>query len=92
MAERLREGLRGIADCGGSTTQIVPVILGSNARALDVASRLQDAGFDIRAIRYPTVPEGEARLRIAVNAGHNEATIDSLVEALKNAVAACGVA
>lgn len=92
MAERLREGLRGIADCGDSTTQIVPVILGGNARALDVASRLQDAGFDIRAIRYPTVPEGEARLRIAVNAGHNEATIHSLVEALKNAMAACGVA
>jgi 8-amino-7-oxononanoate synthase len=49
---------------------IVPVILGNDGRAWQAAERLQAAGFDIRAIRPPTVPDGTARLRISVHADH----------------------
>jgi 8-amino-7-oxononanoate synthase len=69
-------------------SQIVPIIIGSNERAVAVASLLQARGFDIRAIRPPTVAPGTARLRITVNAGISDETIDSfvlaLVDALKN--------
>jgi 8-amino-7-oxononanoate synthase len=51
-----------------SDSHIVPVILGSNECALGAASRLEEAGFAIRAIRPPTVPAGTARLRISLNA------------------------
>lgn len=49
-----------------SGSQIVPVILGADTRAVAFAGALQARGHDIRAIRPPTVPEGTARLRIAL--------------------------
>lgn len=53
---------------GGSGSQIVPIILGDDEKALKIAQALQESGFDIRAIRPPTVPEGTARLRLSLNA------------------------
>jgi len=84
LADRLRAGLAGLADCGASSTQIVPVILGENAPTLAASQALQTRGFDVRAIRHPTVPAGSARLRVAVNATHDEATIDALLAALRD--------
>ncbi|MCF8496108.1 MAG: 8-amino-7-oxononanoate synthase [Alphaproteobacteria bacterium] len=49
-------------------SQIVPIIIGEDQRALDVARALQEAGYDIRAIRPPTVLEGTARLRLSLHA------------------------
>jgi 8-amino-7-oxononanoate synthase len=64
------------------TSQIIPVMLGSNERAVAVAEELQREGFDARAIRPPTVPPGTARLRISVNVNLSETIIDRFVEAL----------
>jgi 8-amino-7-oxononanoate synthase len=73
-----------LADCGATRTgtQIIPLILGSNARAVEVARRLQQAGFDCRAIRPPTVPEGTARLRISITLNVDEGIIDQLADTL----------
>jgi 8-amino-7-oxononanoate synthase len=49
-----------------SGSQILPVMIGSDARALRVAETMQAAGYDLRAIRPPTVPEGTARLRLSL--------------------------
>jgi len=65
---------------------IVPVILGGNARALAVARELQGAGFDVRAIRPPTVPSGTARLRITVTWPRSMDEIDRLAVALANSL------
>ncbi len=66
----------------GGSSQIIPVVLGSNERAAVVAETLQREGFDVRAIRPPTVPEGTARLRISVNVNLSETVIDRFVDAL----------
>jgi 8-amino-7-oxononanoate synthase len=73
-------------DLPAGSSQIVPIILGDNARATAVAAAVQNKGFDVRAIRPPSVPDGTARLRVAVNAGLSESTLDSFAEALEAAL------
>ena len=65
-----------------SGSQIVPVIIGSDRAAVALAANLQRKGYDIRAIRPPTVPEGTARLRIALTLNVDESTVAGLFEAL----------
>ena len=64
------------------TSPIVPVILGDNAAAVRAARMLQHDGFDVRAIRPPTVPDGTARLRVAVNVRVSEADLDRFATSL----------
>jgi 8-amino-7-oxononanoate synthase len=89
LARYLRQRLagEGIAVAPGDSP-IVPVIIGENDRAVAIAAALQQAGFDVRAIRPPTVPQGAARLRISVNVGLSEETLDRFVRLLVEQVCA----
>ncbi|MDJ0277046.1 8-amino-7-oxononanoate synthase [Sphingomonas sp. 2R-10] len=64
-------------------TQILPLIVGDDGRAMRLAQAVQAAGFDLRGIRPPTVPAGTARLRISVTLNVDEADIDALGEVLE---------
>ncbi|PWT98538.1 MAG: 8-amino-7-oxononanoate synthase [Terriglobia bacterium] len=88
---RMRLVETGVPTAGGDS-QIIPVILGDNQRATQVAQKLQRDGFDVRAIRPPSVAPGSARLRISVNANLSEATLDRFTDSLASALkesAAC---
>ena len=61
---------------------IVPVPVGPDAEAVRLAASLQDEGFDVRAVRPPTVPEGSARLRITTGAHLEAAAVAGLAAAL----------
>jgi 8-amino-7-oxononanoate synthase len=65
-----------------SGSQIIPVIVGADRAAVALAASLQARGFDVRAIRPPTVAEGTARLRIAITLNVDEAMVTQLFEAL----------
>lgn len=67
-------------------SQILPVVIGDASRAINVAAKIQQAGFDVRAIRPPTVPEGTSRLRISINLSIDEAAIAGLARALDEAL------
>ncbi len=69
-------------DTGGSASQIVPVILGSNEDTLEAAAQLQRDGFAVRAIRPPTVPLGRARLRLSLTARVAPEELKRLVKSL----------
>jgi 8-amino-7-oxononanoate synthase len=76
---------RQIGARGGRTSsrsQIVPYIVGDNARAMALASALQARGFDIRGIRPPTVPAGTARLRISLTLNVGENDVRTMLDAL----------
>ena len=62
---------------------IVPVVLGDNEAATGAAELLRESGFDVRAIRPPTVPAGTARLRISLNAKLEPAELDRFIDRLK---------
>lgn len=62
---------------------ILPLILGAEASAMDASRVLNEAGFLVPCIRYPTVARGSARLRLTVSAAHAEAQIDALAAALR---------
>ncbi len=86
IASSLREGIAAAGlDSGSSTTQIVPVYLGSNEAALQVASQLREQGFGVRAIRPPTVPVGTSRLRLSLTARITLDEIDRLARAISAA-------
>ena len=62
----LRNRLSSLKTLG--STQIVPVVLGENSAATSVSERLLKQKIWAGAVRYPTVPKGEARLRLSLNA------------------------
>lgn len=79
FAGRLREAL----GQPGQPSAIIPVPVGPDALAVDLAARLQAQGFDVRAVRPPTVPEGSARLRITTGAHLDWDQIEALASALR---------
>ncbi len=76
---RLAEAVLGFS----TGSQILPVIVGGDGAAVERAARLQAAGYDVRAIRPPTVPVGTARLRLSITTQVDAAAITGLAEALR---------
>nr|WP_183939002.1 8-amino-7-oxononanoate synthase [Rhizobium paranaense] len=80
------DGLRSRFGIEPSGSQIQPVIIGDNARAVRIAETLQAQGFDIRAIRPPTVPEGTARLRLSITLNVDSEQIAHMLDRLAAAM------
>lgn len=84
MALRLRTGLKSLGlSTGASSTQIIPVIIGKDADALDVEQWLLSQGYFAVCIRPPTVEKGQARIRLALSTDHTKLHIDGLLDAFK---------
>ncbi len=79
LRNTLSENIALISD---SLTPIIPHILGSNEVTLAASQQLENAGFLVPAIRFPTVPKGRARLRISLSAAHSATAIQALVKQL----------
>ena len=74
-AGTLMQAHLGMAPTG---SQIQPILIGADAHAVAIAAALQAKGYDIRAIRPPTVPEGTARLRLSVTLHATPQILDAL--------------
>ncbi len=86
---RLRQGIAALScpyELLPSRTGIQALVVGDNARALELGIRLYDQGYWVPAIRPPTVPVGTARLRISLSASHTPEQINGLLAALANAL------
>jgi len=86
LGSRLRQGLSAmdVVDCGASTTQIVPAIVGAEDTAVRLSEALAARGIVASAIRPPTVPPNSSRLRLALRSTHSSEEIDLLLEAIRD--------
>ncbi len=66
-----------------SDTPIQPLLIGADEQAMVLSQQLREQGFLITAIRPPTVPDGQARLRVTLSAAHEESDVDALLAALE---------
>jgi len=66
-----------------TNTPIKPFILGSSDNAMKVATQLKQQGFWVTAIRPPTVPSGQARLRLTLTANHSRQDVINLASAIR---------
>ena len=90
-AEALRARLQTAGvPVGAGSSQIVPIFIGDNDAAVAVAEAMQADGFDVRAVRPPSVPPGTARLRISINVNLTGEMIDRFVPALVSALVNAG--
>lgn len=76
LRKKLREA--GI-DVSLENSQIIPILIGESEKAVLISEKLQAEGFDVRAIRPPTVAEGTARLRVSLNVGLTEEMLRKFV-------------
>jgi glycine C-acetyltransferase len=80
-ADYLRAGLKKLGfDTGISTSPIVPIMLGENKTAQDFSKELFAEGLFAKAIVYPTVPQGKARVRVMNSAGHTKEQLDAALK------------
>lgn len=83
-ADHLRNSLNKSGfDTGFSTTQIIPIILGSEDSCLRLSAHLEEHGFCVPAIRPPTVQAGLSRLRVSLSAAHTREQIDQFISIVR---------
>lgn len=82
LAKMSRDKLQEKGFCVKGASQIIPVILWDNLRALEFAKKIQEKGYWVMPVRPPTVPAGQARLRLSLNYYHNQETLDKLIDAI----------
>jgi glycine C-acetyltransferase len=76
-ADYLRAGLKKLGfDTGTSVSPIIPLMLGESKLVQDMSRELFEEGLFAKAITYPTVPQGKARIRIMNSAGHTKGQLD----------------
>jgi glycine C-acetyltransferase len=73
----LRDGLMDIGfDIGNSSSQIIPVHIGSEKLAIKIADVLLQKGILVHPMRFPTVKKGSAVLRLSISASHTKVQLD----------------
>ena len=68
---------------GQSQSQIIPIVVGASSRAVELSERLHHVGYWAPAIRPPSVPDGESRLRISLSYGHTDEMVQGLADAME---------
>ncbi len=76
-AEYLKKGMQALGfNTGNTQTPIVPVILGEAPLAMEFSHRLFEEGVFAMALGFPTVPRGQARIRVMNTAAHTREDLD----------------
>jgi 8-amino-7-oxononanoate synthase len=86
MYARLRRDLKELGfEVGNSQSHIIPILCGSESRALGLSEALLSGGVVAKAIRPPTVAEGSSRVRVSMHAGLTQIHLETIQHALQKA-------
>jgi 7-keto-8-aminopelargonate synthetase-like enzyme len=80
--ERVRQLQNGLNTDNPILSPIIPYIIGSEEQSLTFSERLQINGLLVPAIRYPSVPRGQARLRITLSSDHSQEQVTKLIDTI----------
>ncbi|HRE30594.1 MAG TPA: aminotransferase class I/II-fold pyridoxal phosphate-dependent enzyme, partial [Candidatus Berkiella sp.] len=83
-ATLLRQKLKALGlNIGNASTHIIPIILQQAQKTLLAQNQLIKQGIRVSAIRPPSVPANQSRLRVALNIKHDEHALQTLFDAIK---------
>lgn len=83
-ARYFKAGLKDLGfDIGHSETPITPVMIGNEAKTMELSKTLLAEGVFVSAIVFPTVPQGKGRLRCMVSASHTKENLNDAIQAFK---------
>lgn len=86
-AQALKASLQSLGlNTGSSTTHIIPIIFEHADKTIQVQRLLKEYGVCVSAIRPPSVPPNQSRLRIALNIHHDDNAIQALLQALNSII------
>ena len=87
LAERARQWRGRVRGLGGQEdSAIAPLIVGDDQRVMEISARLFERRVFVQGIRYPTVPEGTARLRTSLHAKQTAQDLEIAAVALNDAM------
>jgi 8-amino-7-oxononanoate synthase len=87
LSERARQWRGRVRGLGGHPdSAIAPLIVGDDQRVMEISARLFERRVFVQGIRYPTVPEATARLRMSLHAGHTAQDLEIAAVALNDAM------
>lgn len=78
-AQYLRDCLKAKGFNVKGDSQIIPLVIGANAKAVEFSKRLKERGYWVLPVRPPTVPVGEARLRLSLSFFHKKEILEGLI-------------
>jgi len=84
ISRHFRDRLKGIGFEVRGDSQIVPVIIGENAKTVSISKVLKDKGYWVMPIRPPTVPIGQARLRFSLTYHHDIDILEKVINDISN--------
>ena len=82
LRQRITQFSTGFLPAPRTGSAIIPIIIGDESKALEMAAKLRERNIFIPAIRYPTVARGTARLRLTITASHTADDVSELLTAL----------
>ena len=83
-------GLRDLGVYAEASSPIIPLIVGDDHEVMRWTSRLLERGLFVQGVRPPTVPEGTARLRVALSAAHSTDDVGRLLDGIRAVLDAGG--
>ena len=86
-SKKVRQALQSFtAEVLGDDSPIIPIVIGDSEKTINILQQFDKEGINVAGIRFPTVPENKARLRISLGSHQTDQDIDKLLEVINGII------